>query len=302
MELRHLRYFRAVAEELHFGRAAARLHIAQPPLSTQIRHLEEELGVTLLTRSTRRVELTPAGVDYLAHTIAILDAVDAAGLHAQRVADGSVGRLSIGCVGSATYSVLPTFVRALRDRLPDVEVSIRGEMLAPDQLTALHSGDIDLALLRLTDDQPGLRVEKLRTDRLMIALPDGHRATRFDAVDVAGLRGEYFVAHAGGGRSVMNTILTTVCAAAGFTPHIRHEVAETSTLATFVAAGLGVALVPEPTSAIGISGITYRPLTSATAGVDLVAARRLDDPADAVIDRAHEVLREVTSPQRTPGR
>ncbi|GAB08050.1 LysR family transcriptional regulator [Gordonia amarae] len=296
MELRHLRYFRAVAEELHFGHAAARLHIAQPPLSKQIRQLEDELGVALLTRSTRSVELTPAGADYLAHTVAILDAVDAAGLHAQRVADGSVGRLSIGCVGSATYSVLPAFARALRDRLPDLEVSIRGEMLAPDQFAALRTGDIDLALLRHSGDRPDVGFERLRTDRLMIALPDGHPAAATGAVDIATLRDEDFVAHAGGGRSVMNSVLATVCAAAGFTPRIRHEVIETSTLVTLVAAGLGVALVPEPTSAIGIAGITYHPLAAATPGVDLVAARRLGDPATPIIDRALTVLREVSVP------
>src|SRR6478752_9278053 len=102
MELRHLRYFRAVAEELHFGRAAERLHIAQPPLSQQIRQLERELGVTLLTRSTRNVELTPAGREFLGRTVEILAAVDDAVEQARRIADGAEGRLVIGCVGSAT--------------------------------------------------------------------------------------------------------------------------------------------------------------------------------------------------------
>ena len=148
MELRHLRYFRAVAEELHFGRAAERLHIAQPPLSQQIRQLERELGVTLLVRSTRKVELTPAGSAYLTRAVAILDAVDDATEQAQRIAEGVEGRLAIGCVGSATYSLLPRLVRALRERLPGVEVSIRGEMLAPAQISALLAGEIDLALLR----------------------------------------------------------------------------------------------------------------------------------------------------------
>ena len=118
MELRHLRYFRAVAEELHFGRAAERLHIAQPPLSQQIRQLERELAVTLLVRTTRKVELTPAGEAYLKRVVAILDAVDEAGGQAQRIAEGAEGQLAIGCVGSATYSLLPRLVRALREELP----------------------------------------------------------------------------------------------------------------------------------------------------------------------------------------
>ena len=131
MELRHLRYFRAVAEELHFGRAAERLLIAQPPLSQQIRQLERELGVTLLTRSTRSVELTPAGRVFLDRTVKILAAVDDASEQARRIADGMEGRLVIGCVGSATYSLLPLLVRALRKTLPAVDLSVRGEMLAP---------------------------------------------------------------------------------------------------------------------------------------------------------------------------
>ena len=131
MELRHLRYFRAVAEELHFGRAAERLHIAQPPLSQQIRQLERELDVSLFIRSTRKVELTPAGHAYLKRAVAVLDAVDDAGQQARRIALGVEGQLTIGCVGSATYSLLPRLVRALRDELPHVEISVRGEMLAP---------------------------------------------------------------------------------------------------------------------------------------------------------------------------
>jgi DNA-binding transcriptional LysR family regulator len=125
MELRHLRYFRAVAEELHFGRAAQRLLIAQPPLSQQIRQLERELGVDLLTRSTRSVELTPAGAAFLERTVTILAAVDDAADLARRVSDGTTGRITIGCVGSATYSVLPRLVRTLADLLPDVDVRVR---------------------------------------------------------------------------------------------------------------------------------------------------------------------------------
>ena len=125
MELRHLRYFQAVAEEKHFGRAADRLHMAQPPLSQQIRQLEDELGVTLLQRTTRRVDLTPAGEAYLVRVRAILQAVDAAGDEAVRIDHGLEGRLVIGCVGSATYSLLPALARALREQLPGVDFAFR---------------------------------------------------------------------------------------------------------------------------------------------------------------------------------
>lgn len=291
MELRHLRYFRAVAEELHFGRAAQRLHIAQPPLSQQIRQLERELGVELLIRSTRHVALTPAGQAFHARAIAILDAVDDAADLARRVADGTTGRLTIGCVGSATYSVLPRLVRALGELLPDVDVRVRGEMLAPAQLAALAAGEIDLALLRPPVIDPGLCTEIIRRDSLLVALPEGHRLSKRKALAIGDLREEDLVAHAGGGRSVMALLLATLCADAGFTPRVRHEVEETSTLVTLVAAGLGAAIVPAPTSALDIAGVVYRPLQPRSLGVELVAAW----PAsahDQLVRRVIEALRE----------
>jgi DNA-binding transcriptional LysR family regulator len=291
MELRHLRYFRAVAEELHFGRAAQRLLIAQPPLSQQIRQLERELGAELLIRSTRNVALTPAGLAFLGRTIAILDAVDDAADLARRVADGTTGRLTVGCVGSATYSVLPQLVRALSELLPDVDVRVRGEMLAPAQLAALAAGEIDLALLRPPVIDPGLSTEIIRRDSLLVALPEGHRLSKRKRLAIGDLREEDLVAHAGGGRSVMGSLLATLCADAGFTPRVRHEVDETSTLVTLVAAGLGAAIVPAPTSALGIAGVVYRPLQSRSLGVDLVAAWTAS-AHDQLVRRVIETLRK----------
>lgn len=292
MELRHLRYFRAVAEELHFGRAAERLHIAQPPLSQQIRQLERELQVTLLTRTTRSVELTPAGRAYLLRAVAILDDVDDAGEQARRISDGLEGRLVIGCVGSATYSLLPRLVRTLRETLPGVEVSVRGEMLAPAQLLALQAGEIDLALLRPPVRQPGVATEVIRRDRLLAVLPAGHPLAAYEELSVADLRDEEFVAHAGHGRSVMSSILAAACADAGFVPNVRHEVTETSTLVTLVAAGLGVAIVPAPTAALDIAGVDYRPLTPTTLGVDLLAGT-LTTTDNPLIDNVIATLRDL---------
>ncbi|MGZ8802784.1 MAG: LysR substrate-binding domain-containing protein [Mycobacterium sp.] len=272
MELRHLRYFRAVAEELHFGRAAQRLHIAQPPLSQQIRQLERELRVTLLTRSTRSVELTAAGRAFLDRTVQILDAVDDAGEQARRIADGAEGRLVIGCVGSATYSLLPQLVRALRKTLPNVDLRVRGEMLAPAQLAALHVGEIDLGLLRPPVTDPHITVETIRRDRLLVALPAGHPCAERDELSVVDLRDEDFISHAGRGRSRMSALVTALCTDAGFAPRIRHEVEETSTLVTLVAAGLGVAVVPEPTAELDIAGVCYRPLLPKSTSIDLLAA------------------------------
>jgi DNA-binding transcriptional LysR family regulator len=289
VELRHLRYFVAVAEERHFGRAADRLHMAQPPLSQQIRRLEAELGVTLLQRTTRRVELTAAGSAYLERARAVLAAVDAAGVEAQRVAEGYVGRLAVGCVGSATYSLLPRLARTLREELPGIDFSFRGEMLVPDQVEALLGGSIDLALLRPPVAEPGLELRPLRRDRLIVALPEGHPLAARRRVRVADLREEDLVVHPSRGRSVMHELVVSLCRDAGFRPRIRHEVSETSTLVTFVAAGLGVAIVPEPVASLGVAGATYRPLSPAETTVELaVALRAGQEPAH--VGRALEVL------------
>ena len=299
MELRHLRYFVAVAEERHFGRAATRLHMAQPPLSQQIRNLETELGVVLLRRTTRRVDLTAAGEAYLARAREILASVEEAGAEAGRVAEGLVGRVVIGCVGSATYSVLPALARTLRKELPGIDFAFRGEMLVPDQVAALLAGRIDLALLRPPVDDATLRVTKLRRESLIVALPEAHPLAARRRLRVADLRDEELIVHVGQGRSVMHGLVTALCREAGFEPRVRHEVAETSTLVTFVAAGLGVALVPEPVAALGVAGATYRPLAGRTARVDLAAATRADDES-AALARALAVLRRLTATGDAP--
>lgn len=293
MELRHLRYFVAVAEQRHFGRAAERLHMAQPPLSQQIRQLESELGVTLLTRTTRRVDLTPAGAAYLDHARGILAAVDEAGEVASRIAAGRTGRLMVGCVGSATYSLLPALAKALRSELPDVEFGFRGEMLSPEQTAALHDGSLDLALLRRLPDTTGLTVGDVRRERLLVALPQEHRYADRKRLRVADLAGEGLIVHAGGGRSTMNSLVHELFGAADLEPEVVHEVAETSTLVTFVAAGLGVAVVPEPTSALKVPGVVYVPLVG-TPGVDLVVATREND-ANPVLARALARLAELAA-------
>ena len=211
MELRHLRYFVAVAEERHFGRAATRLHMAQPPLSQQIRNLETELGVVLLRRTTRRVDLTAAGETYLVRAREILASVDEAGAEAGRVAEGLVGRVVIGCVGSATYSVLPALARTLRKELPGIDFAFRGEMLEPDQVAALLAGRIDLALLRPPVDDATLRLTTLRREPLIVALPQAHPLAARERLRVADLRDEELIVHVGQGRSVMHGLVTSLC-------------------------------------------------------------------------------------------
>jgi DNA-binding transcriptional LysR family regulator len=274
MDLRQLRYYVAVAEERHFGRAAERLHMAQPPLSQAIRQLEAELGVQLLERTTRRVDVTEAGRAYLDRARAILAEVDAAADAARRVAAGAVGHLAIGCVGSATYSLLPRLSRHLSGQLPGVDYSFRGDMLAPAQVEALRTGAIDVALLRAPVVDPSLTVHTLRHDRLVVALPEAHPLAARASVRAADLAGVDLIVHAAERRSTMYDVVVRLLRETGVEPRIRHEVGETSTLITLVAGGLGAAVVPEPVTALALEGVTYRPLVRPATTIELAVAHR----------------------------
>jgi DNA-binding transcriptional LysR family regulator len=282
MELRHLRYFVAVAEECHFGRAAARLHIAQPPLSQQIRQLEDELGVTLLHRSTRKVELTPAGQVYLERARVVLAAVTAAGVEAGRVAAGEIGRLTIGFTGSATYELLPTLTRVLRADFPGIELDLKGEMLTPDQVNALQDRTLDIGFLRPPVHARDLVVRLLRREPLIAVLPETHPLAEGDTVRLAKLRDEPFITYPSHNRSVVYDAVLEACQRVGFSPAKVQEVAETSTLVAFVAAGLGVALVPASVQHLKITGATFRPLAGTTKEVALAVATRADDESPHV--------------------
>ena len=292
MDLRHLRYFLAVAEERHFGRAADRLHMSQPPLSQAIRALEDELGVELLHRTTRRVDLTDAGTAYLARARAILAEVDDAAHEVRRVAAGSVGHLTLGCVGSATYSLLPTLSRKLHEELPGVDFAFRGEMLAPDQVDALREGAIDVALLRPPVADPSVTVQTLRRDRVLVALPSDHPLAARARVTTAALGSVDLIVHSADRRSVMYGVVQRLFREAGVEPTIRHEVGETSTLVTLVAGGLGAALVPEPVTALALEGVVYRPLVRPSTSVELAVAHR-SDRSEPHVTRTVEVIRRM---------
>jgi DNA-binding transcriptional LysR family regulator len=290
MELRHLRYFVAVAEERHFGRAAARLHIAQPPLSQQIRRLEDELGATLLYRTTRSVELAPAGEVLLVRAREILAAVDGATEDARRAARGEFGRLAVGFTGSATYALLPSVAAALRSALPGVMLDLRGEMLTPAQVEGLLDGMLDLGLLRPPVRERELAVEVVRSEPLVAVLPEAHALAATDAVPLEELAGEPFVVYPSHFRSVVHDAVEETCAAHGFHPRVALEVSETATLVSFVAAGLGVSLVPESVRHMTVHGAVYRPLAREAAAVELAVAWRREDTTP-VLERALDVVR-----------
>lgn len=291
MDLRQLRYFVAVAEECHFGRAAQRLHMAQPPLSQAIRRLEEDLGVELLERTTRRVALTAAGERYLERARSILADVEAANHEATRVAAGEVGRVVLGVVGSVTYALLPSLARRLREEFPDIDFEFTGEMLTPELMTALRDGTVDIALLRTPADTRGLLARALRSEPLIAALPAAHPLAARDVIDLADLRDEPFVTYPSQHRSVLHDTVLTACQARGFSPRQVAQVAQTSTLLVFVAAGIGVTVLPASSRRLRLEGVDFRDITNAPT-VELAAAWRPGAPASTqrVVDRITAIV------------
>jgi DNA-binding transcriptional LysR family regulator len=273
VELRHLRYFVAVAEELHFHRAAARLHMSQPPLSQQIRALETELGVELLRRNRRRVDLTEAGSAFLGEAREILARVQHAGDLARRVARGEVGKLSVGFVGSAMYATLPEILRAFREEHPDVELQLRPFPTAP-QLQALRDGRVDVGFLRPPVGSSGLEIETIQRETIVVALPRSHPLAHAASVGITQLQNETFVLLARTeSPGVYDSLALTLSELAG-NPRAVQEADDMQTLIGLVAAGIGVALVPISVSLLHRPGVVYRPLSGRAPTVELALAWR----------------------------
>ncbi|MET9198015.1 LysR substrate-binding domain-containing protein [Streptomyces olivaceus] len=291
MELRQVRYFLALAEECHFGRAAARLHVAQPALSQQIKQLERELGTALFHRSTRHVDLTEAGRDLVGYARALLAEEQRARAHMAELAGGGAGRVSVGFIGTATYDVLPRVSRTVRARLPGISLELHGEVLTPQLLDGLLTGAYDLAVCRPdTAGTAQVRTAPLLTESLMAVLPARHPLAARPVLPLRDLADEPFVIHSSQPRSSMYDRVLSACDRAGFRPSSLVEVGETATLVVFVAAGHGVALVPQSVRSLRLDGVTYVPLAEPEP-VDLVLARRTrpDSPA---VERVASVIEQ----------
>lgn len=273
MELRQVRYFLTLAEECHFGRAAARLHVAQPALSQQIKQLEHELGTPLFHRSTRHVELTEAGRHLIGYARTLLSEADRARAHMSELATGHAGRVSIGFIGTATYDLLPRVARSVRARLPGITLDLRGELLTPQLTDGLLDGTYDLAVLRAGAGTEGLTTTTLRTEPLVAVLPTHHPLASAERISLSSLADEPFVIHPAQSRSAMYDRVLAACRRAGFRPPSLTEVGETATLVVLVAAGHGVALVPQSVQSLRLDGVTYAPLAERET-VDLTLGRR----------------------------
>jgi DNA-binding transcriptional LysR family regulator len=293
MELRHLRYFVAVAEELHFGRAAARLHIAQPPLSQQIRRLEAELGVELFRRNRRRVELTDAGRLLLEQARPLLRDADRIRTTLGRAGRGEVGTLRVGFVGSATYETLPPILRAFRDRYPDVELTLQ-EGTTNELIDALAAGRIDVGLVR-PPLLPAAAVEltPLVTERLVAVLPDSHPLAAGEAIEVAALADEAFVFLPRTLGASLYEDVVGVCRQAGFTPNVVQEADETQTIISLVSAGIGISLLPAAVELFQRPHVVYKPLIGPNVDLELTLACRREDTSP-LVERFREVALETT--------
>jgi DNA-binding transcriptional LysR family regulator len=288
MELRHLRYFIAVAEEGHMTRAAELLGIQQPPLSQQIRALEQEMGVQLFHRKPRGMELTDAGTALLEHARLILGQVDRAFASTRRTARGEQGRVAVGFTSSAPFHpFVPRVIRSFREISPLVSLVLE-ESGSGELVQALHSEEIDAAFIRSpVADVLGLEVTPLLEEEMLAALPVGHVfATGNDdreRLPLASLATETFVLYKRpGGPGLYDTIITA-CRGAGFSPRVGQEAPRILSTLNLVAAGLGVSIVPASLRRLQMDGVVYRSLTKSQQPLaPLILACRRGENAAAV--------------------
>ena len=259
MELRHLRYFLAVAEELHFGRAAKRLNISQPPLSQQIMQLEKEIGVRLFNRTKRRVEITPAGLVFFEEARRIMVLSEDAVRRTIRADKGEIGRLAVGYIGSANYSVLPQAIREFRKQFPDVDLSL-AEMNTSTQIEALREGRIHVGFLRPPQgiENEGLSIEPVFREPLMVAMPRNHHVKGETSITLRMLAKESFIMVPRQRGPGYFDYIIALCQQEGFSPRIVLEASQFHTIIGLVAAEIGIAIVPASMQSSRFKGVVFR--------------------------------------------
>jgi len=300
VELRHLRSFIAVAEERHFGRAARRLGIPQPPLSQLIRALEEELGARLFDRTSRSVALTAVGQVFLRDTQAILRQIEEATGHARRAGRGEAGHLDIGYCTTATYLVFPEALCAFRTTAPSVDVRLH-ELASAAQLAALAERRIDAGFVAPPlEAPPDVDVEVIASDPLVVALPEGHPLAERRRIRPADLQGEPMVTVRRDVEPVWADACNTWLRAAGVAPRLVQEPDSKLAVLGLVSAGIGIALVTASLADVRRAGVVFRPFSVPTVrlGLGLALAR----PASPAALRFAEVVRAVSARDRRRGR
>lgn len=291
MELRQLRYFLAVAEELHFTRAAERLHVSQPPLTVAVRQLEQELGATLLDRTTRRVRLTAAGEALRDRARTILDEVEAAATWSADVGAGTAGRLRVGFVSSASYEIVPRALRAFRASRPAVRLDL-APLASGEQVEGLLAGEIDVGVVRDADPLPGVRLEPIAEERLVCVLPAGHPLAELERIPPERAGAEPLVLFP---YRLMPGYLRRVLELldpGGGAVRVVQQAVHQETVLGLVAAGIGCSVLPESVERFGMPEVMMRPFVGDPTTTLQIATRT----GPAAAERAFaEVLRDVAT-------
>ena len=283
MDLRHLRYFVTVAEELHFTRAAERLGIRQPPLSVQIKQLERQIGAPLFRRLSRGVELTAAGESFLIDTRNILSQLDEAVATAESMARGQTGRLRVG-FGGATYlpELIPAGIMRYRTLYPYVLLSPE-QSNTPSLVQSLRDGRVDIAFIRPpVEDSEGLVLNVFFEEDMVVVLPVGHALGRDKSVSLADLSRETFILFPREVGPGLHGTIVTACMEAGFSPQIGQNASQIVSIVPMIAAGFGVSLVPRSVTSLSIKGVTYHAIKGPTLKAPISLARRAGDRSVAL--------------------
>lgn len=281
IELRHLRYFIAVAEELHFGRAAERLHMAQPPLSQQIRQLEEQLGFQLFHRTKRTVQLTEAGTVFLDRCQQLLLQFDQAIQDGQQASRGEIGKLAIGFVSSTAYSVLPSMLHQFRRQVPGVALTLR-ELTTDQQVQWLRDKRIDVGFLRPPVDDPDFEMITVLREPLVVALPEQHPLAQIDPVPLRLLASEPFILFPRRLATGLYDQIISLCQQANFSPRVVQEAIQIQTIISLVAAEMGIAIVPVSIQNLQRTGVVYRHLREPTPEAAIAVVWRHQDTSPTV--------------------
>jgi DNA-binding transcriptional LysR family regulator len=299
MELRHLRYAVAVAEELHFGRAAARLHISQPPLSQQIRQLEDEIGTRLFRRTNRQVQLTEAGEAFVKEARAILAHSEFAARMARRASKGEIGQLTVGTVTSTDsgfFRIVVEILKVFASRYPDVRLILRS-MNSEQQIRGLREGALDIGFLTLPVDDGELEIDWVRAEPLMLALPENHPLCKRKTIPLKMLGNERHVMYSRSMFPGYYDSIISACRKAGFSLNIVHEADAIYTMLALVAAGVGVSMIPASLQETARHGIEFRRITGALPQIEMGAAYRRDGSSN-VLHSFLGIVRRITGSRR----
>ncbi|MFT8321970.1 MAG: acetoin biosynthesis transcriptional regulator AlsR [Bacillus sp. (in: firmicutes)] len=294
MELRQLQYFITVAEELHFGKAAIRLNMTQPPLSQQIKHLEEELGFPLLHRSNRAVELTTAGNVFLNQARAVLNQLDRAVEHARHTARGELGKIVIGFVGTASYEILPPAISEFRSMYPSVDIELR-QLSKPDQVRALLDGDIDIGFLHPPVESNELICRSIKKSNCIFAIPKNHPLAAKSTVSIKDIANEPIISLAEEAWSTLYINFIRLCENHGFSPNIVQESTEYQMVIGLVTAGIGIAVVPHSAKRLFNLDVVYKAIDQDDLVAEWIISYKRENQNPALFHLVHHVLQRKES-------